>query len=194
MYIGKQPAVAALTASDITDGIISSAKIADGAIVNADVNASAAIAATKFGAGAVLQVVNAAHASSASSSSSTYADSGLTASITPSSSSNKVLVIATLNGIQTRDNRTWLNAKLLRGASDIVANFTQRAGYLQKYGGTASDYHRGVGGAVCCYLDSPSTTSSTAYKVQIASNDNVASAQICSDSAPSHMTLLEIAG
>ena len=51
-YIGKQPAVTALTASDITDGIISSAKIADGTIVNADVNASAAIAGSKLsGAG-----------------------------------------------------------------------------------------------------------------------------------------------
>ena len=51
-YIGKSPAVAALTASDITDGIISSAKIADGTIVNADVNASAAIAGSKLsGAG-----------------------------------------------------------------------------------------------------------------------------------------------
>ena len=51
-YIGKFPASAALTASDITDGIISSAKIADGTIVNADVNASAAIAGSKLsGAG-----------------------------------------------------------------------------------------------------------------------------------------------
>ena len=51
-YIGKSPAVAALTASDITDGIISSPKIADGTIVNADVNASAAIAGSKLsGAG-----------------------------------------------------------------------------------------------------------------------------------------------
>ena len=31
-YIGKQPAVAALTSSDITDGIISTAKIADDAV------------------------------------------------------------------------------------------------------------------------------------------------------------------
>ena len=51
-YIGSKPADKVLTASDITDGIISSAKIADGTIVNDDVNASAAIVASKLsGAG-----------------------------------------------------------------------------------------------------------------------------------------------
>ena len=34
-YLGKQPAQAALTASDITDGIITTAKIQDTAITNA---------------------------------------------------------------------------------------------------------------------------------------------------------------
>ena len=169
---------------------IDAANFLTGTIPSGNIATSSLAAAA---VGDVLQVVNATYSTTAQSSSSTYADSGLTASITPSSSSNKVLVIATLNGIQTRDNRTWLNAKLLRGASDIVANFTQRAGYLQKYGGTASDYHMGCGGAVCCYLDSPSSTSSTTYKVQIASNDNVASAEICAGSAPSQMTLMEIA-
>ena len=38
-YIGKSPAVAALTASDITDGIISTAKLADTSITNAKLNA-----------------------------------------------------------------------------------------------------------------------------------------------------------
>ena len=40
------------------DSTVTSAKIVDGAIVNADINASAAIATTKLGAGAVVQVVN----------------------------------------------------------------------------------------------------------------------------------------
>tara|TARA_R100001082_G_scaffold105171_1_gene77062 strand:- start:107 stop:733 length:627 start_codon:yes stop_codon:yes gene_type:complete len=52
MYIGKKPTAAPLTSSDVEDGIITSAKIADGTIVNADVNASAAIVASKLsGAG-----------------------------------------------------------------------------------------------------------------------------------------------
>ena len=52
MFIGKKPTDAPLTSSDVADGIITSAKIADGTIVNADVNASAAIVASKLsGAG-----------------------------------------------------------------------------------------------------------------------------------------------
>jgi hypothetical protein len=47
-YIGTKPADKPLTAADITDSIITSAKIVDGTIVNADINASAAIASTKL--------------------------------------------------------------------------------------------------------------------------------------------------
>jgi hypothetical protein len=45
--IGKQYTSVALTADDIADGVVTSGKIADGTIVNADINASAAIAASK---------------------------------------------------------------------------------------------------------------------------------------------------
>ena len=47
-YIGTKPADKPLTAADITDSIITSAKIVDGTIVNADINASAAIVSTKL--------------------------------------------------------------------------------------------------------------------------------------------------
>ena len=47
-YLGYKPADKPLTAADITDSIITSAKIVDGTIVNADINASAAIAGTKL--------------------------------------------------------------------------------------------------------------------------------------------------
>jgi hypothetical protein len=47
---------------------------------------------TATGFGKVLQVVTATYSTQATTSSTTFADSGLTASITPSSASNKVLV------------------------------------------------------------------------------------------------------
>jgi hypothetical protein len=57
-FIGNKPASVPLTSADIADSIITSAKIVDGTIVNADINASAAIAGTKLtGAGKVLQVL-----------------------------------------------------------------------------------------------------------------------------------------
>ena len=53
-YIGKQPAAAALTSSDITDGIISTAKIADDAVGNTKLDLTANYAFT----GTITGVVN----------------------------------------------------------------------------------------------------------------------------------------
>jgi len=50
MYIGSKPADKVLTASDITDGIVSTAKIADTAITNAKLNADIISADTALGA------------------------------------------------------------------------------------------------------------------------------------------------
>jgi len=47
-FIGNKPSAVPLTSADIADSIITSAKIVDGTIVNADINASAAIASTKL--------------------------------------------------------------------------------------------------------------------------------------------------
>jgi hypothetical protein len=56
-FIGNAPARVPLTSADITDGIITSAKIVDGTIVNADINASAAIDASKLsGVGGLSEV------------------------------------------------------------------------------------------------------------------------------------------
>jgi hypothetical protein len=49
-FIGNKPSAVPLTSADIADSIITSAKIVDGAIVNADINASSAIAISKISA------------------------------------------------------------------------------------------------------------------------------------------------
>ena len=164
------------------------------AIIKPNNNTISAITAlpASIATGKVLQVVNGLFSTSVTTNSSSFSDVGLSASITPSSSSNKVLVLVALNGVESRDNRTWLNAKLVRGSTDIVANFGGRAGYGQKYGYTDSDYHRGVGAVTCAFLDSPSTTSATTYKIQYASNQNVASIGVCSMNSNSQITLMEI--
>ena len=47
-FIGNQPTAVPLTSDQLTDGLITSAKIADGAVVNVDVNSTAAIAYSKL--------------------------------------------------------------------------------------------------------------------------------------------------
>jgi hypothetical protein len=137
-------------------------------------------------AGSVLQVVNATYSTQTSSSSSTYADTGLTASITPTSSSNKILVLVDVAGIYKFSSDTGCSLKLLRNSTDLIV-FAEEAGY------TGSVLTNLVGTQSCNYLDSPSTTSATTYKVQFKSASNSATVRVQAISAVSTITLMEIA-
>jgi hypothetical protein len=169
---------------------IQSLGITDGTIVNADINASAAIAGTKLsGAGKVLQVVQATYSSTTSSSSTTYADTGLTASITPSSSSNKIFVLVHQNGVYKNSGNAnnSVSLKLLRGSTDISL-FGEYTGYT----GTALALQ--IGSNSIAYLDSPATTSSTTYKTQFRNTFSAtASVSVQQDAQMSTITLMEIA-
>ena len=71
-------------------------------------------------AGSVVQVVTASHDSRVDSTSTSFADTGLTCNITPSSSSNKVMVIVSQNLGQDRNSGTATgDCKLLRDTTSI---------------------------------------------------------------------------
>jgi hypothetical protein len=57
-FIGNKPSAVPLTSADIADSIITSAKIVDGTIVNADINASAGVVFTKLASTGTLTVDN----------------------------------------------------------------------------------------------------------------------------------------
>ena len=136
-------------------------------------------------AGKILQVVNVAYSTAASSASATYADTGLTATITPSSSSSKVLVVVHHNGC-AKINNTFMGVKLLRGSTDI-AKIEESAGY------TNSAAANRFGSISIEYLDSPATTSATTYKTQFNADSSIATVFLQINSAVSTMTLLEVA-
>jgi hypothetical protein len=144
---------------------------------------------TATGFGKVLQVVNATFNTNVTSSSSTFADSGLSASITPSSASNKVLIFANLNGIYKTTNNTGISLKLVRGVTDIH-NIESIGAYTNDNGNV------GVGSSSTSYLDTPSTTSSTTYKITFNSFNNNGTVNINANSVAggtvSTMTLMEI--
>jgi hypothetical protein len=145
---------------------------------------------TGFPAGSVLQVVNATYSTLSSRSSSTYADTGLTASITPTSASSKILVFVNQAGCGKETNNTTLLLKLLRNSTDLI-EFEKVAGFTNT---TATNY---FGSCSTCYLDSPSTTSATTYKTQFASSVNNAIVYLHSalsgGGSVSTITLMEIA-
>jgi hypothetical protein len=144
--------------------------------------------ATPAGGGKVLQAVYASYSTSASNSTNTYADTGLTASITPTLNTSKVLVIVSQNGVNksagNASNRIAL--RLLRGATALIT-----LGDYFLYNGTAVEI---IGESISfSYLDSPATTSATAYKTQFMNPQNVAAAGVqFTSSHNSTITLLEI--
>ena len=150
-----------------------------------------------FPAGSVLQVVNATTNSSVSIATTTYTDTGLSASITPTSATSKILVLVSQPYRVGRDSDAEIGAgfQVLRGATVIRDGATDRLDVRGRQavgaGGTAS-----IGGiATLMVLDSPNTTSSTTYKTQGAPNStsNSGSLLVQPSSAISSITLLEIA-
>ena len=148
--------------------------------------------ATPAGGGKVLQVINASTSTQVGSTSTTYADTGLTATITPSSSTSKILVFVSQEGVgkwsgSGSDASSRAKLKLLRSSTDLI-EFCLGAGY----NGVANTYNI-IGGSSCTYLDSPATTSATTYKTQIAGSSGSAGSVFCQMfSEVSTITLLEI--
>lgn len=109
--------------------------------------------------GKVLQVVNAIYTTATTSTTSAFADTGLTASITPTSATSQVLVFVTIPVYKDTTN-TNAEFKVFRAATEIAT--------LSNIGYTATSGAVGVATSIN-YLDSPATTSATIYKVQFAS-------------------------
>ena len=137
---------------------ISAGGLPDGVITTDDIAASAITRAKMGYAGAILQVVYGFTTTQVEASFSSATDLGLSASITPSSSSNKILVLVSANGIGVRGTgATYWDGYLVR-ASTNIGGF---GNYLSNTYG-----NQGFWGASLCILDEPATTSSTTYKLQ----------------------------
>jgi hypothetical protein len=141
--------------------------------------------------GSVLQVVSTSTTTKTTRQSTDWGDvTNLTASITPTSSSSKILVLVTIAGLQKPSGNTQEapSLRLLRGATEIAAqiNIMYSAGVIAYFQATTN----------FTYLDSPATTSSTTYKMQLrgrdASNGPVA-VNTDNGGENSTITLLEIA-
>ena len=113
--------------------------------------------AAPAGGGKVLQVVNVNYSTEVNSTSTSFIDTGLSASITPTSATSTILVVVNQNGV-VKANDMAGSLILLRGATKI-SDFAA-FGY-----NNANNYS-----TVTChsltYRDSPATTSSITYKTQ----------------------------
>jgi len=122
------------------------------------------------GAFRILQVVSTTKDDTFTSSSTSFTDiTGLSATITPSSTDSEILVLANVKG--SSDNGTSASSffyRLVRGATAIsvgaaAGSRTRATGALgTRLTGSAFILHSDT----VVYLDSPNTTSATTYKVQ----------------------------
>lgn len=135
----------------IIDGTNGVDKLAAGAIEYADLPT-----------GSVLQVVQLVKTDVFSTTSSSYTDvTGLSQAITPKFSSSKILVIVSSSSSSSSGD---LRFQLLRDAT-VIGNST---GVTNAAFATKDNTQYQATTEVTSYLDSPATTSSTTYKIQIA--------------------------
>ncbi len=119
----------------------------------------------------IVQVVSTPKYNTFSTASTSFTDvTGLSVSITPKSSSNKVLIMVdTKFGSDTNGAEIFL--RLLRGSTLIYAgNSSSREECFFGQEDTEDQFRMDQASAV--FLDSPSTTSATTYKVQIRNNNS----------------------
>ena len=120
------------------------------------------------GVGKLLQVVSTTKTDSTSTSTSgSFQDiSGMSVTITPSSTSSKIFIIISL-GTVSSNNGPVIAFKLLRGSTPVgnTADTQSYAGFTSLYAGNGSS-NENMLSASHNFLDLPSTTSSTTYKLQ----------------------------
>lgn len=151
----QEPAVAGTTVLDLpaTSGTVLT-------------SASQSIPKAALPTGSVLQVVQATTSTNVSVTTGGYTDTTLSATITPTSSSSKILVLVNQQFVLSGGSGSQYGGVTLLRDSTIIFYPPEFSGLPAEYGlgtyGSPGFYGR----ALINYLDSPATTSATTYKTQ----------------------------
>jgi hypothetical protein len=134
--------------------------------------------------GKVLQVVQVTTTTPVTSSTNAQVTTGMTASITPSSASNKVMLLASSTFQKSNGNAsTRIQLQVKRGATQIAV-----AENLCLTGAAEETFESWA----ITFLDSPATTSSTTYDITFANAQNVASVSAQPSNSTGSIILMEI--
>ena len=142
----------------------------------------------EFGAdqgGKILKVYNNTDTSNISTNSTSYQDTGLSITLTPTSASNDFLIIADLGVTRHASTSASMFVQIMRDSTAVVAHGN---GYMG-YSGNTND--RGYYPSFFHHLDVPNSTSSITYKIQYKSESSGASVH---SYGSRRMTIFEIDG
>jgi hypothetical protein len=180
----------------ITDGAVVGADIADSSIALSKLSATGTASASTFlrgdnswgsagaTAGQVIQVVSATDSTERVTSSSSFATGSntLSVTITPSSASNKILILVSTSIYSGSSNGYYT---IYRGATNLGTSNGMAA---SSDGAVGAFYNFGIN-----YLDSPSTTSATTYQLY-ARNTGGGGSYMNFSTTKGSITCLEIKG
>ena len=149
--------------------------------------------------GKILQVVQAVKTDTFSYNATAFTDlTGLSASITPSSSSNKILIDARIYlSLGTSGGTTTAKLNFVRGSTTIAQPSGSQGNNATFHSWASNAYMQARS---MNFLDSPATTNATTYKVQVGADGTAATIYINryyggnSYHGISTLTLMEVAG
>ena len=156
------------------------------------------LAPAEAGGGKIGQVLNVANGSGSNTTSTSWSDqSNATVNITPSATSSKIYITYNFGGWYVANTSNIGQVKLVRGIGGSFSNIITPAHNSSStvVQGQVSSGQQG-GGASIAYLDSPNTTSTVTYKIQI-KTDNAAMNFSCNKNSAhqtngQYLTVMEV--
>ena len=178
--------IGGVSVGGLPDGIVDTDMLASAAVTSAKVGS---LGASNLPAGSVLQVVHGSTKTNVTATTTANTDTGLSASITPSSASSKILVLVSQNVFLYGATTISGNIFLYRNTTYVGTDTTY--GIWTVASGTPNELQVIYS---INHLDSPATTSSITYKTQQVLRDGPAMRTQRDSGFTSTMTLMEIAG
>jgi hypothetical protein len=166
----------------------------NGQALVADSAATTGLKWATLATGKVLQVVQATYSTATTIASTSFTDTGLSVSITPSSATSKVLIMGVQQCLAERAETTvGIGLQLVRTSTAIWISGS--GGYETLSFNTSPENTTALRGLLpIMYLDSPSTTSATTYKTQgrVFTTANSGTSTYQENSSPSVLIAIEV--
>tara|TARA_B100001939_G_scaffold154907_1_gene133836 strand:+ start:907 stop:1485 length:579 start_codon:yes stop_codon:yes gene_type:complete len=158
-------------------------------------NETGTLALTSDSFGKVLQVVQATSSTQTNTTATSYGNTTLSGSITPSATDSKILLLIsqTMDTQSNTTQNTEIALKVVQTISATDTDIYENTAFMKinaDYG--AFGYSQTRGTYAVNILDSPSTTSAVTYKTMMKNVNSGGSATAQSGNQPSHIILMEI--